>query len=153
MIPPCVSKFRARDTRVEAMQLEWATWSQMCTFAGVGALEDNKPQGVTPAGGGDNDIGLAVPFGGVVQEARGGDWIVKDDSGQVFVVCADEFLRWFEPLDQQRISMSPGEACVAALRELVATKDMQDATGKTPEYEARRDAAWSAARLALKVLP
>lgn len=40
-----------------------------------------------------------------------------------------------------------------ALRELVETKDMVDKYGKTPEYEKRRELAWSGARDALKGLP
>ena len=41
-------------------------------------------------------------------------------------------------------------AAEGALAELVATTDMQEKTGKTPEYEKRRDSAWADAREVLK---
>jgi hypothetical protein len=41
--------------------------------------------------------------------------------------------------------LSKGDAAIKALQELVDTKNMKDSGGKTPEYEARRLAAWEQA--------
>jgi hypothetical protein len=38
-------KFRKKPVEVEALQLRWDNWSQMCDFVGVGKLSDGKPQG------------------------------------------------------------------------------------------------------------
>jgi len=36
-------KFIDRESTVEAMQLRWDMWVEMCEFAGVGELADGKP--------------------------------------------------------------------------------------------------------------
>jgi hypothetical protein len=38
-------RFRKRPVEIEAVQLTWPNWNELCDFAGVGRLEDGEPQG------------------------------------------------------------------------------------------------------------
>jgi hypothetical protein len=38
-------RVRKKPVEVEAVQLLWSTWSEMCKFADVGRLSDGKPEG------------------------------------------------------------------------------------------------------------
>ena len=38
-------KYRKKPVVIEAIQLRWDTWSEMCDHAKVGKLTDGKPEG------------------------------------------------------------------------------------------------------------
>jgi len=40
-----IKKFRKKPVVIEAIQLLWENWSEICDFVGVGKLTDNKPEG------------------------------------------------------------------------------------------------------------
>lgn len=71
---------------VEAMQLCWGNWNEMCEFAGVGKLEDGKPQGCyldaegqpLPENKTSNTMGLLIPTREGVMIACQGDYIIKE---------------------------------------------------------------------------
>ena len=39
-----MAKYRKKPVVIEAVQLRWDTWSEMCDFIGVGKLVDGKPE-------------------------------------------------------------------------------------------------------------
>lgn len=51
-------KFRKKPVIIDALQLRWDNWSEMCDFAGVGSLQDGKPQGVNTV---DGKIAMEIP--------------------------------------------------------------------------------------------
>jgi hypothetical protein len=117
-------KFRKKPVVIEAVQLRWDTWSEMCDHAGVGRLEDGKPQGgyVEQDGGIFHEDVIAlgdVPgaLGLAAMEANGwkmalaiptleglmiggeGDWIIKGVQGELYPCKPDIFAATYEPAD------------------------------------------------------
>lgn len=87
-----MAKYRKRPVVIEAVQLLWNNWSEMCEFAGVGRLEDGKPQ-ITS---GDGGVGLLIPTLEGVMEAREGDWIIRGIKGEVYPCKPDIFAATYE---------------------------------------------------------
>ena len=88
---------------IEAVQLRWDTWSEMCEHAGVGKLTDGKPQGVYLDADGnvtedasENRIGLSIPTLEGVMIGRQDDWIIKGVKGEVYPCKPDIFAATYE---------------------------------------------------------
>tara|TARA_S200002703_G_scaffold129090_1_gene116032 strand:+ start:135 stop:404 length:270 start_codon:yes stop_codon:yes gene_type:complete len=80
-------KYRTKPIEVEAVQLRWDTWSEMCEHANVGRLEDGKPQGRQDG----EAIGLDIPsLKGLIQASEG-DWVIKDAQGELDICKPDVF--------------------------------------------------------------
>ncbi len=92
--PRPAQKFRKKPVVIEAVQLRWDTWSDMCDFAGVGKLEDGKPEGVQLAAG---KIGLNIPTLEGLQLASANDWIIKGVKGEIYPCKPDIFEMTYEP--------------------------------------------------------
>jgi hypothetical protein len=82
-----ILKYRKKPVEVEAVQLLWKNWSEICDFVGVGKLIDGKPEGFNPDGD-LNKIGLRIPTSEGVVRAVEGDWIIKGIEGE-FYPCKD----------------------------------------------------------------
>ena len=88
---PEPQRFRKKPVVVEAMQLDWSNWSEMCEFAGVGKLADGKPEGCyvrengtaseKPITGDLDEMGLAIPTLEGLMVAHRYDWIIKGVKG------------------------------------------------------------------------
>lgn len=91
-------KFRRKPVVVEAVQLRWDTWSEMCEHAGVGKLEDRKPQVTikheteTP----NESIGLDIPTSEGLMHADADDWIIKGVKGELYPCKPDIFEATYE---------------------------------------------------------
>jgi hypothetical protein len=110
-------QFRKKPVVIEAVQLRWDTWSEMCDHAGVGALEDGKPQGcyVNPDGTASSDppfmgedvpsvfpdvrMGLHIPTLEGLMLGVEGDWIIKGVQGELYPCKPDIFEATYEPVD------------------------------------------------------
>lgn len=88
--------YRRKPLVVQALRLEWATWPQMCDFAGVGPSEDaphscwldeNDQPTDTPT----ERMGLLIPTLEGVMLAREGDWVVRGVKGELYPVKPDIF--------------------------------------------------------------
>ena len=82
-------KFRKRTDIVDALRLDWKTWTEMVDFAGPAI------RGIKLEGGKIGAI-LNAPNGDPVL-AREGDWIVKDARGYA-IVRPDDFEAYYEPV-------------------------------------------------------
>ena len=82
-------KYRSKPVEVEAVQLRWDTWSEMCEFVGVGSLAANKPEGVMLP---DNKIGLLIPTLEGLMLGSEGDWVIKGTEGE-FYPCKDSIFK------------------------------------------------------------
>jgi hypothetical protein len=91
-----MSKFRKMPVIIEAVQLLWENWSEMCEHAGVGSLEDGKPQGKLLEG---NRMGMSIPTLEGVMEAQHGDWIIKGIQGEIYPCKPDIFEATYEAVD------------------------------------------------------
>lgn len=87
-----MSKFRKKPVVVEAVQLRWDTWNEICEFVGVGKLEDGKPEGCQDG----EHIGLNIPTLEGLHHASENDWIIKGVKGEFYPVKDDIFKLTYE---------------------------------------------------------
>lgn len=93
-------KFRKKPVVIEAVQLSWENWSEICEFADVGSLEDGKPTGTSkdiegeplPNGG----PGLLIPTLEGLHLANPGDWVIKGIKGELYPCKPDIFEATYE---------------------------------------------------------
>ncbi len=91
---------------VEAVQLKWETWDEMCAHAGVGRLTEGKPEGcyVDDDGNEVKDsgarIGLLIPTLEGLMTAREDDWIIKDIQGDIYLCKPDIFEATYTPVEE-----------------------------------------------------
>ena len=88
-------KFRKKPVVIEAVQLRWDTWSEMCDHAGVGKLTDGKPEGKQKG----EKIGLLIPTLEGVMEAEEDDWIIKRVKGELYPCMPDIFEQTYEAVE------------------------------------------------------
>jgi hypothetical protein len=105
---PVVSYFRKKPVVIEAVQLRWDTWGEVCDFAGVGHMDKGKPEGcyINDAGEGTKDfpgdgarIGLWIPTLEGVMLATEGDWIIKGVQGELYPCKPDIFEQTYEAVE------------------------------------------------------
>jgi len=90
-------KFRKKPVVIEAVQLRWDTWSEMCDFAGVGGLANNKPEGMEHS---DGLIRMAIPTLEGVMIATQNDWIIKGVKGELYPCKPDIFEATYEAVEE-----------------------------------------------------
>lgn len=93
-----MKKYRKKPVVIEAMQLRWETWNEMCKFAGVGKLSDGKPEGEIMD---DESIGLNIPTLEGLMHADENDWIIKGVKGEFYPCKNDIFEATYEELPNQ----------------------------------------------------
>lgn len=99
-----MAKFRKKPVIIEAVQLRWDTWSEMCDHAGVGKLVDGKPEGcyVGPDGGvregheNSDRIGLQIPTLEGLMLATQDDWVIRGVKGELYPCKPDIFEATYE---------------------------------------------------------
>lgn len=93
-----VKKFRKKPIVIEALQLRWNNWSEMCDFAGVGKLEDGKPLGRQDG----ERIGLDIPTLEGLMQAHEGDYIIKGIKGEFYPCKPDIFEKTYELVKEKK---------------------------------------------------
>jgi hypothetical protein len=103
-------KFRKRPVVIEAVQLRWDNWNEMCEFANVGHLEAGQPQGcyVQEDGTGSIDsvtdtIGLHIPTLEGLMLGIENDWIIRGVQGELYPCKPDIFEQTYEAVDESKI--------------------------------------------------
>lgn len=109
--------FRKKPVVIEAVQLLWSTWGEMCDHADVGKLEDGKPQGcyVDEAGEAKADppfagedmpsvffdlrLGLWIPTLEGLMLGIENDWIIRGVQGELYPCKPDIFEATYEMVD------------------------------------------------------
>jgi hypothetical protein len=86
-------KFRKKPVVIEAVQLRWDTWTEMCEHAGVGKILDGKPEGCQ---GPNGAIGMDIPTLEGVMRANENDWIIKGIKGEIYPCKSDIFHATYE---------------------------------------------------------
>jgi hypothetical protein len=107
-------RWRKKPVVIEAVQLRWDTWSEMCEHAGVGRFDEGKPQGCWVAADGsysldppltgdvpsvftDHRIGLIIPTLEGDMLAVENDWVIKGVQNELYPVKPDIFAATYEP--------------------------------------------------------
>lgn len=99
-----MAKYREKPVVVEAVQLRWDTWNEMCDHAGVGKLDDGRPSGQLD--GEKIRLNIPTPIGLMIAEEN--DWIVKDEKGEIHPYKPDIFEATYELVDESVHSVNPG---------------------------------------------
>lgn len=110
-----MARYRKKPIVIEAVQLRWDTWSEMCAHADVGRVSDGKPQGCyidwegnpTDSYPGDQDgrqarIGLYIPTLEGLMVGTEGDWIIRGVQGEIYPCKPDIFEATYEPVEVNR---------------------------------------------------
>lgn len=87
-----MAKFRKKPIVVEAVQLRWDTWSEMCDHAGVGKIIEGKPEG----GQEGEKISLMIPTPEGLMIANENDWVIKGVKGELCPCKPDIFHATYE---------------------------------------------------------
>jgi hypothetical protein len=103
-----MNKYRKKPVVIEAVQLRWDNWSEMCEHAGVGKLTDGKPEGcfVTDDGvvtqdASTNRMGLQIPtFEGLMLGVQN-DYIIRGVKGELYPCKPDIFEVTYEPVEEE----------------------------------------------------
>jgi hypothetical protein len=90
-------KYRKKPVIIEAVQLRWDTWNEMCDFADVGSLSDDKPEGCWV----DGSIGLQIPTLEGVMTASENDWIIRGIQGELYPCKPDIFEATYEAVEDE----------------------------------------------------
>jgi hypothetical protein len=99
-----MAKYRKKPVVIEAMQLRWDNWNEMCDFAGVGKLSDGKPSGcyvgsdgqALPEGQTSEEIGILIPTLEGLHLGRQNDWVIKGIKGEFYPCKPDIFEATYE---------------------------------------------------------
>ena len=100
-----MAKFRKKPVVIEAVQLRWATWGEVCDFLGdiIGPHNPGRDDGSMPdarcpvTGELGPFINLAIPTLEGDMIARHGDWIIKGVKGEFYPCKPDIFAATYEP--------------------------------------------------------
>ncbi len=88
-----MAKYRKKPVVIEAVQLRWDTWSEMCDHAGVGKLTDGKPEGQMSG----EKISMAIPTLEGVMIANEDDWVIRGVAGELYPCKPDIFEATYDP--------------------------------------------------------
>ena len=93
-------KYRKKPVVIEAIQLRWTTWNEICDFLGDIISEDNpgrNSDSYSDACGEEGPyIELTIPTLEGDHIARHGDWIIKGISGEFYPCKPDIFEATYE---------------------------------------------------------
>lgn len=88
-------KYRKKPVIVEAVQLRWDTWNEICDFAGVGKLVDGKPEGCQ-----DGDkIGMNIPTPKGLAHASENDYVIRGAAGELYPCKPHIFEQTYESVE------------------------------------------------------
>ena len=87
-----MAKYRKKPVVIEAIQLRWDTWQEMCDHAGVGKLTDGKPEGSQDG----EKIQLNIPTPEGLMTADENDWIIRGIKGELYPCRPDIFEATYE---------------------------------------------------------
>jgi len=91
-------KFRKKPVVIEAVQLRWNNWNEMCDFAGVGK-NGGKTRGVNSLDGG---MAMELETLEGVMLASENDWIIRGVKGEFYPCKPDIFEATYEPVVEDK---------------------------------------------------
>ncbi len=100
--------YQKRPVVIEAVELTWGNWNEICDFVGVGYLSEGQAQGtwINEKGEATDEpqlhrsvatLGLLIPTLEGVMLAREGDYIIKGVKGEFYPCKPDIFAETYEP--------------------------------------------------------
>jgi len=93
-----MARYRKKPIVIEAVQLRWDTWNEMCEHANVGKLDEGQPEGEMGEDG--VSIGLLIPTEEGLMRASENDWIIKGIKGELYPCKPEIFEATYEPVEE-----------------------------------------------------
>ncbi len=97
-----MSRYRKKPVVIEAVQLRWSTWSEMCDH--LGDIIGPHNESCRTVDECNDDCGETAPFMELTiptlegdHLARHGDWIIKGVEGEFYPCRPDIFEKTYEP--------------------------------------------------------
>lgn len=99
-----MAKYKKKPVVIEAIQLGWDTWSEVCEFVdkesfGGGVYLDSTTGVEMPDGGTSNLMGLKIKTLEGTMLARRGDFIIKGINGEFYPCKPDIFEATYEKVE------------------------------------------------------
>jgi hypothetical protein len=97
-----VRRYRKKPVEIEAVQLRWSTWSEVCDFLGDDIINSGNPARTvrtysdTCDEPGPDFIELTIPTLEGDHVARHGDWIIRGVKGELYPCKPDIFEATYE---------------------------------------------------------
>lgn len=103
-----MATYRKKPVEIEAVQLRWDTWNEMCEFLGPDFFEKRGGRGVyvhgwfiynrTDSLESDSHLGLLIPTleGNMIGVEN--DWIIRGVKGELYPCKPDIFKATYEPV-------------------------------------------------------
>jgi len=95
-----MAKFRKKPVVIEAVQLRWANWQELCEFLGDIISEENPGRNVSTYSDACGEqapfIELTIPTLEGEHVAKHGDWIIKGVQGEFYPCKPDIFEATYE---------------------------------------------------------
>ena len=110
-----MAKYVKKPIVIEAVQLLWETWGEMCTHAGVGKLSDGKPEGCYVDDDGvqiddsNGRIGLLIPTLEGLMVGEQDDWIIKGVKGELYPCKPDIFEMTYDLVEAWTYAYKEGD--------------------------------------------
>jgi hypothetical protein len=97
-------KYRKKPVVIDAVQLRWTTWSDVCDFLGDIISKENPARQVDTYSDTCGEVGpqyieLSIPTLEGEMIARHGDYIIKGVSGEFYPCKPDIFLATYEAVE------------------------------------------------------
>jgi hypothetical protein len=101
-------KYRKKPVVIEAIQLRWDTWNEVCDFVPReyfydGVYLDDETFEPLRAGQTSNTIGLKIKTPEGIMLARQGDYIIKGVNGEIYPCKPDIFEKTYEPVPEKTL--------------------------------------------------
>lgn len=105
-----MAKYRKKPVIIEAVQLEWSTWSEMCSHANVGFLSEGQPEGcyvgvagqVLPKGHTSDELGLLIPTLEGLMIGREHDFIIRGIQDELYPCKPEIFNATYEVITDDK---------------------------------------------------
>lgn len=98
-----MKQYRKKPVVIEAVQLRWTTWNQMCEFLGPIISENNPGREVETysdtCGESGPYIELTIPTLEGDHIAKHGDWIIKGVKGEFYPCKPDIFAATYDEVE------------------------------------------------------
>jgi hypothetical protein len=92
-------RYRKKPIVIEALQLRWDNWSEMCAFVGAGTDYETQPHGEWVYPDGSARLGLVIPTPEGDMLAVENDWIIRGVKDELYPCKPDVFEATYEHVD------------------------------------------------------
>ncbi len=141
--------FKSRPLVIEAVQLRWTNWGEICEFLGGIVSPDNPGRHVetysdTCGEEGPHYIELTIPTLEGEMIARHGDWIIKGVNGEFYPCKPDIFAKTYQAGthgSEERATVTIDREAWLSLRGVIHDLNLDQITGVTYDRFADATAA------------